>query len=169
MIVLCNITLLSLQSSPSVLLPPHLLYITRNLSKVLILHLGDWLAAVLSHLLSFCEALIIRCWLAAPLPSAEGRKLQWGQLAGETAIYFNEGFGKHVGDRVHSGLCDSMNVGGLCVWVALFTFCLCDLYIVWQVIWIPGLSSAKTFFFFCWTETMWFYFRKRPAQRTMFP
>lgn len=79
LIVLCNITPLYLPSSRPPVLPISLLSITWNLGKALILHPADWLAAVLSHLPTFCQALIICCWLsAAPplsLPPAVAKKL----------------------------------------------------------------------------------------------
>lgn len=53
---------------PPILLPLLLFSITWNLGKVLILLPADWLAAMLSRLLTFCRALIICCWLSRSPP-----------------------------------------------------------------------------------------------------
>lgn len=66
LIVLCNITLLCLPSPFLFPLLFILLSITWSLGKVLILHPADWLAAMLSHLLTLCQTLIICSRLPPP-------------------------------------------------------------------------------------------------------
>lgn len=138
---------------PSVLQPPPLLLsITWNLGKVLILRPADWLAAMLSRLLTFCQALIICCWLS-PLPAG-----CWSQ---ETAVgaacqrgcnLFQWSFLKACVWLIVF-MCECMApyalvgcvLGCLCPQLASMLFMLCSR---WLEYWLPrGLPAAPTLFF----------------------
>lgn len=83
--MLCNIRLLFLCSSLSFLLHLNLVHITWNL--VIILQPADWLAAVLSRLPTFCEALIIRCLLAATLPLTQAKSAVGAACWGDCHLF----------------------------------------------------------------------------------